>query len=202
MKKYQPLIAALTLATALSAPTRADEITEQLDVARQSYEDGDLRAAVQTLQFAVASIQEKVNLSLLDLLPEPLEGWNADEPQASSAGMVSMIAGTNLSRHYFRDDGASVDVSIMADSPFLSMMTMMLSNPMMMQTDPGSRIYTHAGRRGMIRHARGEDSWEISLMAKGNVLIQISGTGIKDKEAIEAFLEAIDLDAVEKAFTG
>lgn len=196
------MIAALGLTAALAAPALADEVTDQLNTARKAYESGELRSAVQTLQFAVASIQEKINLSLLELLPEPLEGWNADEPQAQSGGMAAMIAGTNLSRRYYRDDGAEVDISITADSPLLSMMTMMLSNPMLMQTDPGTRVYTHGGQRGMIKHEKDSDVWEISLMVGGKIMIQVTGRGIKDQQDAEAYLEAIDLAAIEKTFSG
>ena len=200
--RCKPLIAALGLAAAFATPALADEITDQLNTARKAYESGELRSAVQTLQFAVASIQEKINLSLLELLPEPLEGWNADEPQAQSGGMAAMIAGTNLSRRYYRDDGAEVDISITADSPLLSMMTMMLSNPMLMQTDPGTRVYTHGGQRGMIKHEKDSDVWEISLMIGGKIMIQVTGRGIKDQQDVEAYLEAIDLAAIEKTFSG
>ncbi len=196
------MIAALGLAAAFIAPASADEVTDQLNAARKAYESGELRSAVQTLQFAVASIQEKINLSLLELLPEPLDGWNADEPQAQSGGMAAMIAGTNLSRRYYRDDGAEVDISITADSPLLSMMTMMLSNPMLMQTDPGTRVYTHGGQRGMIKHEKDSDVWEISLMVGGKIMIQVTGRGIKDQQDVEAYLEAIDLAAIEKTFSG
>ena len=195
--RCKPIIAALGLAAAFIAPASADEITDQLNTARKAYESGELRSAVQTLQFAVASIQEKINLSLLELLPEPLDGWNADEPQAQSGGMAAMIAGTNLSRRYYRDDGAEVDISITADSPLLSMMTMMLSNPMLMQTDPGTRVYTHGGQRGMIKHEKDSDVWEISLMVGGKIMIQVTGRGIKDQQDVEAYLEAIDLAAIE-----
>ena len=202
MKRSQPLIAALTIAAALCAPTgAADEITDQLESARKSYEEGELRAAAQTLQFALASLQEKINQSLLGLLPEPPKGWTADEAEASTAGVAAMIAGTNLSRHYYRDDGANAQVSITADSPFLAMMTMMLSNPMMMQADPATRVFTHAGRRGMIKQERDGDTWEISLMVGGNVLVQVTASGIEERESAESFIEAMDLDAVEKAFS-
>ena len=193
-----PVVAALA-AAALSHPVHADEITDQIEAARKAYADGELRAAIQDLQFAVAGIREKVNLSLLQLLPEPLEGWKGDEPQATSSGVAAMITGTNLSRRYYRDDGADLEISITADSPFLSMMTMMLSNPMMLQADPGSRIYTHAGRRGMIKQDKDAGTWEISLMGDSNVLVRVSGDGV-DKETLEAYLEAMDMDAVEKAF--
>jgi hypothetical protein len=183
----------------LVTPLWADEITDQIDAARKSYEEGELRSAVQGLQFAIAGIQEKVNLSLLELLPEPLEGWKADDPQATSSGMAAMITGTNLTRSYYAEQGGgSLEISITADSPFLNMMTMMLSNPMMLQTDPNTRIYTHLGRRGMIKQDTA-GRWEISLMGNNNVLVQVSGTGI-DKDTAEAYLKAVDIEAVEKAF--
>jgi len=200
--KFAKTITALALASTLSAPAAADDITDQLDAARKAYEGGEFRSAVQTLQFAVAGIQEKINLSLLKMLPEPLEGWQADEAQAQSGGMAAMIAGTNLSRHYYRDDGADMDISITADSPLLGMMTMMLSNPMLMQTDAGTRIYTHAGHRGMIKHEKDSNEWEISLMVGGKIMVQVTGRGLQDKKPVEDYLKAIDLAAVEKAFTG
>jgi hypothetical protein len=190
----------MTLSLSLAAPASADEITDQVDAAVKEYEAGELRKAVQTLQFAVASIQEKINLELLKLLPEPLEDWQADEPQAQSAGMAAMIAGTNLTRRYFRDDGSEVEVSIMADSPLMPMMTMMLSNPMMMQTNPGTRVYSHDGQRGMIQHEKDSDRWEISLLVANKILVKVDGSGLKDQESVEAYLKAIDLDAVQKAF--
>lgn len=197
-----PLIAAMTLSLSLIAPAGADDITDQMDTARTEYESGELRKAVQTLQFAVASIQEKINLELLKLLPEPLEGWQADEPRAQSAGMAAMIAGTNLTRRYFRGDGARVEVSIMADSPLMPMMTMMLANPMMMQANPDARIYNHNGERGMIQHERDSDSWEVSLLLASKILVKVDGSGLPDRESVEAYLKAIDLDAVRKAFGG
>jgi hypothetical protein len=135
----------------------------------------------------------------LRLLPEPLPGWAAEESQATSGGMAAMFIGTNLSRRYPREDGASLEISLTANSPFLPMMTMMLSNPLMIQSDPHSRLFTHAGRRGLIRQDRDTKGWEISLIGGGNLLIRVSGTGIERTDA-EAYLKAIDLTAVEKAF--
>lgn len=202
MTKPVSLIAAMTLALSLAAPVGADEIADQLENAGKEYDSGELRKAVQTLQFAVAGIQEKINLDLLKLLPEPVAGWQAEEAQAQSSGMAAMIVGTNLSRRYFRDDGAEVDISIMADSPLMPMMTMMLSNPMMMQTNPSSKIYTHAGHRGMIEHKKDSDSWAISLLVANKILVKVDGAGLKDKESVETYLKAIDLDAIQKAFGG
>ncbi len=66
---------------------------------------GDLRGAVDTLNFAVAAIQEQITQGLLKLLQEPIAGWQADPAESESGGLATMITGTNLSRRYFRDDG-------------------------------------------------------------------------------------------------
>ncbi len=189
----------LAIALGGTPPLLADDIRDQLDAARAAYERGELQTSVQGLQFVIAAIQEKVNQSLLKLLPEPLPGWTAEDAQATAGGMASMIVGTSLSRHYQREDGASLDISLMANSPLLPMMTFMMSNPLMLQSDPDSRLYTYAGHQGIIQQKHDPSGWEISLMGAGNLLIRVSGTGIQKTDA-EAYLKALDLMAVKKAF--
>jgi hypothetical protein len=202
MTRFALSIAATVVALAAGLSARADEVTDQLEAARKAYDAGELRSAVQTLQFAVAKIQEKINASLRDLLPRPLPGWTADTAEAQSGGIASVITGTMLSRRYHRDDGAEVEVSVMADSPLLPMMTMMLSSPMLLQSDPNAQIYTYGGERGMIQHEAGSDRWEIRLLLGSKILVQVTASGVTDREPAEAYLKAINLKALQKAFAG
>ncbi|WP_089724822.1 hypothetical protein [Candidatus Thiosymbion oneisti] len=198
MTKCTLLIVAMVL-----TPTTlvgADEVTDQLDRARAEYDSGALRKAIQTIQSAVAGIREKINRDLLKLLPEPREGWQADEPQVRSTGMATMIAGTNLSRRYSRADGAEVEIGITADSPLMPMMGMMLSNPMLVQMDPDTESYTYAGQPGVIKHDKDSNRWEISLLVANKILIKVDGKCLKDKEGIVAYLEVLDFDAIRQAF--
>lgn len=200
MKSQHGAFALLALSFCLTHPLQADEISNQLESARAAYERGELQASVQGLQFVIAAIQERIDQSLLKLLPEPLPGWTAGEPQTSSGGMASMIVGTNLTRQYHREGGANLEISLTGNSPFLPMITMMLSNPLILQSDPSNRLYSHAGRRGLIHQDQDSKGWEISLIGSGNLLIRVSGTSIERADA-EAYLQAIDLGAVEKAFS-
>lgn len=201
MSRPTLLLAALIALTA-SVPARADDVIDQIDAARKAYEAGELRSASQTLQFAVAAIQEKINQSLLTLLPAPLEGWSADAPEVRSGGVAAMLTGTNLSRRYFRSDGAEVEISVTADSPLLPMMTMMLSNPMLLQSSPGTRAYAHDGRRGTFQHEAGSRNWEVTLMVGTNVLVQVIGSNLDGQAPLDAYLKAMDLTAVQRAFGG
>jgi len=151
--KFIPLIAAIT--PALAVPAGADEITDQLDRVRRGVRFlGVAQGHPHTLVRGCRH-HEKINRDLLKLLPEPREGWQADEPQVRFTGMATMIAGTNLSRRYSRADGAEVEIGITADSPLMPMMSMLLSNPMLIQLPPDTKPYAHAGQHGVSkRHGR------------------------------------------------
>ena len=200
MKHLVPLITTLALSLGQASTLSADEITDQFDSARSAYERGELQGSIQELQFIIAAIQERVNASLVKLLPEALAGWTAEEPEVVSGGVATMIVGTQLSRKYHRPDDARLEIRFTANSPFMPMMTMMFSNPMLLQSEPNTRIFTHAGRRGIIKEDQAAKQLEISLMGEGNLLIQVEGTGIAKADA-EAYLKALDITAVEKAFS-
>ena len=200
MTRYVPLAAALSL-TLLVSPARADEVTDQLDAARKAYDTGELRGAIQALSFATARIQEKINDQLLKLLPEPLPGWQADGAQSEAGGIAAMVAGTIISRTYRREDGAEVELRLMADSPMMAMMAMMMQTPFLMQASKEMRVYTNRGHQGMIQHEDGSDVWEISLMVGNRVVVQAKGSQVPDQKPAEDYLNALDLTAVQRALT-
>jgi hypothetical protein len=202
MPSTQRIVLSLAVALTLSGPALGDEVTEQMDAARKAYESGELRSAVDTLNFTVAKIQEKITAGLLLLLPEPLPGWQADPAQSESAGLATMITGTTLSRRYYRDDGADVTLRLMADSPMLGMLSMFLSSPFMMQADPNSKPFALKGQRGVLKHTPGSNEYEITLMVGNRILIQGESRGVADEKTLQHYLEALDLSAVQKAFNG
>jgi len=200
MNKSPILLAAAALLS-VSVPTVADEVTDQIGVAQQAYEAGNLGQAVDELQYAVAQIQEKLKADYVKLLPEPLAGWTADEAVAQSGGMAALAGGSMMSRDYRKDSGESVSLQIMSGGAMTQAFQMMLSNPMFMQMDPSAKMYRLKGNRGLLKHESGTKSWEISLMLRNGTMIQASGEGLADKGPVEAYLKAIDLKAVEEAFT-
>lgn len=193
-----------TLALLLCAPTLtlADAITDQIGVAQEVYESGDLRKTVQELQYAIAQIQEQLNLANTKLMPEPLAGWSAEAAQSQSGGLAALGGGTTVSRSYGNDRGETVDIQIIADSPMLQAMTMMISNPMLMSMSPDTRMYRYKGHSGMIKQDASTGSWDLSILIRSRILVQVNGQGLKDKQVVEDYLKAIDLDAVEEAFAG
>lgn len=191
---------ALTVALVLVVDkTAADEVTDQLDAAKASYEAGELRAAAETLSAAVETIRAQITAGLLTLFPPPLEGWTADEAQSQSGGLASMLTGTHLSRRYVREDGAEVSLSLMADSPMMPMLTMAISMPFMMQANEDLKTYSLKGERGMLEHTPGSQTYKVTLMVGSRLLVQGEGSGLADPGPVEQYLQALDLVAIQNA---
>jgi hypothetical protein len=191
---------ALTAALVLAVDTTAaDEVTDQLDAAKASYEAGELRAAAETLSAAVETIRAQITAGLLTLFPPPLEGWTADEAQSQSGGLASMLTGTQLSRRYVREDGAEVNLSLMADSPMMPMLTMAISVPFMMQANEDLKTYSLKGERGMMEHTPGSQTYKVTLMVGSRLLVQGEGSGLADPGPMEQYLQALDLVAIQNA---
>ncbi len=82
----------------------------------------------------------------------------------------------------------------------MPMMDMVLSNPMLIQMDPNTKSYTYAGQPGAIKYGKDSDKWEISLLVADKILLKVDGKGLRDKEGVVAYLEALDFDAIQRAF--
>lgn len=193
---------ALVMTLIASAAAAADPVTDQMDAARRAYESGERRVAIQALQFAVTQIEEQITAEQLKVLPDPLPGWSAEAPTAQAGGLAAMIAGTNLTRAYRKDDSdAQVRISVTADSPLMSMMNILMSTPMLMQADPGSSAYSYSGFRGLLQNDEAGNT-KISLMIGTRIMLQIEGSNGADRAALEAYLGAMDLNALEQALLG
>lgn len=193
---------ALVMTLIASAAAAADPVTDQMDAARRAYESGERRVAIQALQFAVTQIEEQITAEQLKVLPDPLPGWSAEAPTAQAGGLAAMIAGTNLTRAYRKDDSdAQVRISVTADSPLMSMMNILMSTPMLMQADPGSNAYSYSGFRGLLQNDEAGNT-KISLMIGTRIMLQIEGSNGADRAALEAYLGAMDLNALEQALLG
>jgi len=194
--------AALAALLILVPAAHADEVTDQLAAAREAYDAGDLRNAVNSLNFVIAKIREQETARLLTLLPAPLAGWQADPAQSETPGIASMITGTNLTRRYFRPEGGEVKLTVTADSPLLPMLTMFLTSPFMLQADPSSKPYAFKGQQGLIKHDPQSSDYEVTLMIGNRILIQGKGSGLPDGAAVQQYVESVDLNALQKAFGG
>ncbi|MGB5641458.1 MAG: hypothetical protein WBM63_20305 [Sedimenticolaceae bacterium] len=189
------LLIGILLTTSISAT--ADEVEDQINLALDSYRSKNYKAAVDDLNYAVAQIQEKLNSTNATLLPEPLDGWTATEVENNSAGMAMMGGGTQMSRSYQRGS-ESLEISIIAGSPMMAGLLMMINNPMLLSSSPDMKPYRHKRIKGM-QQVSG-NRVETTLALAGQIMVQVDATNLADPAVIEQYLEAMDFDQIQSAF--
>lgn len=186
----------VTILLLIAAPWAwADDVEEQIRLGLESYRQGDYRAAIDDLNFAIAQIQEKLNARQAKLLPEPLEGWTASEVEHETAAMSMLGGGTHLARTYRRGD-ESVEITIMAGSPMVSGLLAMINNPMMLSGNPNMKPYRFERIRG-VREETGGDI-KITLSLGGQIMVQLSGRGAGE-ESLESYLAVLDFEEIRRA---
>jgi len=182
------LAASLALALfPLAAP--ADDVTDQVNEAMQAYKDKDYAMAAQGLDIAAQLIRQKRGEGLTGLLPEPIEGWTADEASSQAAGSAIYGGGVSASRSYHKGD-ETVTIQYLTDSPILQSMSMMLNMPGMAGAS-GMKIERLKGQKAMVN----AEDHQISIVVAGAMLVQIEGDDV-DLDVLRQFAGAIDYNAL------
>jgi hypothetical protein len=192
------LIACTTALIPLAAI--GDEVLDQIDTARRAYEAGEASVATEALNIAIAQIQQQQTEAQLKLFPQPLPGWTADDASAQASGLMTALTGKVLSRTYQQPEtGAEVVMTISANSPFLGFFSGLMQTPLFAQGADGLGAYVHEGYRGLLE-PQDSGSAKLSLVIGNSLLLQVEGSGGAGADTLEAYLNAMELKALEQAF--
>ncbi|MGY6554040.1 MAG: hypothetical protein ACXIUM_05915 [Wenzhouxiangella sp.] len=164
------------------ASARADEIADALRSALSAYESGDLAAAHEDASFAAQLLAQAKAASLMEFLPEPLDGWRRSDGESQAHAAMMFGGGMTAEASYSGPGGANVEIQLLANSPMASM----FANPAVMgamgqvrRINRVSFVVTNDGQvQGMV----------------GNVLVQVSGSAPEDLKI--AHIENMDLRAL------
>jgi len=205
MKKLVGVGVVVILALALVVSACADEVLEEIDYAREAYEDGSYSEAIEGFDFVIAQIRSLQVDELRKALPEPLSGWTMEEQESDAMGygFFGLGSGLGVTRRYYEEDsGANIEITVAAQSIMLQQITMFLKNPAMAAAQPNTklekkRIKGIAGRTTIVEEFSSEDeSGKLSLTPDDKTLVTIEGWDISDKEILYEYLDGIDFELV------
>ncbi len=205
MKKLVGVGVVVILALALVVSACADEVLEEMDYAREAYEEGSYSEAIESLNFVIAQIQSLQVDELRKALPEPLSGWTMEEQESDAMGygFFGLGSGVGVTRRYYEEDsGATIEISIAAQSIMLQQITMFLNNPALAATQPNTKLEKKriAGKRITIveEFSSEDESGKLSLTPDDKTLVTIEGWDISDKDILYEYLDGIDFDLISE----
>lgn len=185
-----PAVAAL-LAIGLGSPARADQITDQIHQAEAAYTQRNLAAALTALSTASTLLRQLKAEVWKAVLPDPPPGWTAEDAKILTVGPAVFGGGTSTDRRY-RRPGGTVDISVIADSPMLQSVAMLLGAGMLVS---GSELLILDGQRASYNAS--ENSLQAIVADK--VLVKVQGSAGVDKTTLQDFFRSIKLKDIEKA---
>lgn len=169
---------------------QSSDIVAQIDRAKDLYKQGKYGEAINELNVAISQIQSLQMDRYKTIFPAALSGWQADEFEGGAAGLAFMGGGISVSRNYSTNEGqTSVKIEMVSDSPLLSSIMMMFTNPMFL----GAKKIVNAGNERAIEEwNESDESGTLQMVIENRVLFTISGNGLKDKNILYSYAGKID----------
>jgi hypothetical protein len=170
-------------------------VPDQIDEAVKAYEKEDYNTAITALDSASTLIRQKKGELVSKLLPEPLDGWQADEGKSSAAAAGMFGGGISAEKRYTRKtDGKTetITISITTDSPLIQTMGMMFSNPMFMGQD--NKLIVINGEKAIAN----ERDNSLTSMVANKVMVKIDGNKQVATEALKEYFKSIDFKAIKE----
>ena len=172
-----------------------DDIITTINEAIKQYRAGDYAAAASNLDYASQLVRQKKSEKMKDLLPEPLPGWTAKPASAQAMGAAILGGGVTVSREYHKGP-ASLTIEIVADSPVLQSVMMMMKNPLFAGAG-GGKLQTINGQRAIIKFEDNNHRGELNIVVAGRFMVTVKGEQIR-KQDLLAYAKAIDYKALER----
>ena len=147
-------IVGAVLLTALALPAVADEIEDTITAALEAYRAGDVATAKGELDYVSQLLAQQQAASLGNILPAPFDGWTQEMTVNEAAAGMAMFGGGLSAGADYRKDGDNVEIQVMADSPMITAMMAMFTNPAFAASSGGQlkrvggqKVISDPGRR-------------------------------------------------------
>ena len=174
----------------------ADEVEESLKRAQEFYQQQKYSEAISELQMAISQIQDKQAEGYQTVLPEPPAGWSAGEIETSKVPGALMGGAVVISREYSNGQGATVTVTLMGESPAMSSILMMASNPMFL--GPGYRLVRVKGHKALEEWHQDSNSGQLSVIVGSKAVVTVEGSGLSSKEVLHEFANLVDYEKIKR----
>jgi hypothetical protein len=181
-----------------TADLSAVEDATDIEAANKLFETMQVAASGTGLSVAQARLPKPIEAGILALFPEPFEGWRAGPPRAREDLATQAMVANSYLRRYLREDGAQVTLGLVIDAPILPFLSMAARAPLASGKHDGLKAYTlyTLDEWSGTLDRKGEESYTITLVIEDRLVVQGHSTGTLDPCALDAYIRALDVDAI------
>lgn len=158
------LISATLACVLAAAPALADDVTDALQGAMDAYAAGDVKYALEELEYAKQLMTAMKTEELVSFLPAAPDGWTREVNTEMNASLAMMGGGTGAEAEY-AGPGESFTITLMADNPMVGAMAGMLGNAAAL----GARIERVGRQKFMVQDT------EITGLVDSRILVKAAG---------------------------
>lgn len=161
------------------------ELKTKLDEADQAYNSGNYEEARFALQQSLAELDKVVGEAIIKLLPNEVSGVPAEPDSDQMNGGAAGISGVYVSRSYMKEE-QTVNLEIITNSPFLSMVNAAITNPLLASMSGGNqKIVKIGGYKSLVEKNEGSDveSFDIKIPINDS-MITLECRGFSQNESI------------------
>ncbi|WP_240894116.1 hypothetical protein [Halomonas alimentaria] len=181
---------------------QSDEVTEQIELGLELYQEQEYGAAITELEFAISDIRELMAGRIGETFPEPPEGWSAAEVASSGGGGAAAMfggGGSMLEREYQQEGGEGrLTAKLMIDNPMIQAMSAMFNNPALIAAQPNMERIRIGRDSALLKWDPERGNAEVSFLMDGRILVQVDGQRLESSDPAVALLKAWDLDALRE----
>ncbi len=170
--------------------TTSDPILETINKAIEEYRNNDFGNAATSLDYASQLIRQKKGEALGELLPPPLDGWQA-EPGKSKVTAASLFGGGLTAERKYQKENSTVEIAIVTDSPLLQSMIMMFSNPIFAASAGQFELIN--GHKGIVNFKNNQGY--INIVINNRFLITLNGKNTSLDDLMN-YAKSIDFKAI------
>lgn len=190
MLKRMLVAGMLTVGPVAVAAAAEDEVLTSINEGTDFYNNGEYAEAVTSLNYAVQLIQQKKGDVLKQILPAPLDGWEAQDADSQAAGAGMFGGGVTAERRYRKGD-SEITIRMITDSPMMQGVMMMFSNPMFATSD-GGRLERIGKQKAIVKYDESRKSGDLQMVVNNRFLVSVEGDDVA-RDDILAYAAAIDV---------
>lgn len=184
----------------------ANNVSEQIELGLELYQEGSYGEAITELEFAITDIRKLISGRIAETFPDAPAGWTAQATASSGgseagAGFLGALGGSNsLSRQYEQDgrDG-QMEATVDVDNPMIQGLAAMMSNPALLAAQPNTERIRVGRDTGSLTWDPERNRAEATLMIDGRIMIKVTGSQLSGPEPVRTLLNSWDIKTLRAA---